>query len=651
MAILATSHLTFHFGETPLLTDVTLELEPGRKIGVVGRNGTGKSTFLRILCGQIEPLEGRVTLQRGISVAYQEQEMAFAPGATVYEEMKLVFAKDLAREERLEELGEELAQDPDETTQKRLLSELQRLQEEHVAAGGYEIDRQIAAVLSRLGLPEEAWHQPIEQFSGGERNVIGLARVLLARPEVMLLDEPSNHLDMDGVEWFIDFIRSYGAAVIMVSHNRHLLDACIDEIWEVVRGRVDRWTGNYSDYQRQKAEALALQERQYKSQQRLIQRLEFQARRLRDMARAYDDPGQAKRAKSMLRRIEHMDKVESPETEARTFSASIGGARHGRIALDVRNLNLSYGDRVLLEKIRLEIEYGDRVCLVGPNGSGKTTLFRAILDEAAWENPILRLGKSVKVGCYTQLHDESLPSSMTLLDWAHDMTRLPLQAASELLHRFRFTREDLGRPIRTLSGGEKSRLQLARLSHEEVNFLLLDEPTNHLDIPSCEQLEEMLDDFQGTLFVISHDRYFLDRLVNRVVEVEDRRLVLHRQSFADWWHERKALKEPGRKAALELRSRKSAAEDAKDAKKVERAVRKGQQRDQRRLRQRQRSLEKSIERTEAHHSELEAQLAVAFADGHDPREAQALTTAFAQAGAELEKLYEEWERVASAVES
>jgi ATP-binding cassette subfamily F protein 3 len=315
-----------HFTGPLVLDDATLAVEPGARIGLIGRNGSGKSTLLRILAGLLEPTAGAVVRQRGTTVAFQAQELDVAPGTSVFAEM----------------------------------------------AASEESERQIETVLSRLGLPEADWHRPMEEFSGGERNVLGLARVLLAAPDVMLLDEPSNHLDMDGVEWFIGFLRRSPAAVVMVSHNRHLLDATVNEIWELDRGRVTRWTGNYGDFRRQKEEALALQERQYRTQQRLIQRIEFQARRLRDMANAYDDPGQAKRAKAMFRRIERMDKVEAPDAGGRTFKASLaGGDRHGRIALTVKDFDFAFGERILFEKACLEVEYGDRICLVGPNGSGR----------------------------------------------------------------------------------------------------------------------------------------------------------------------------------------------------------------------------------------------------------------------------------------
>ncbi|MCA9322970.1 MAG: ABC-F family ATP-binding cassette domain-containing protein, partial [Planctomycetes bacterium] len=415
--------------------------------------------------------------------------------------------------------------------------------------------------------------------------------------------------------------------------------------------RIRVWPGSYGDYERQKAEALALQERQYKNQQRLIRRLEFQARRLRDMARAYDDPGQAKRAKSMLARIERMDIVEKPEREESVFHASFQGApRHGELALSVQSYSKAFGDRVLFDQADLEIGFGQRVCLVGPNGSGKSTLFRDIIEQSSWENPDLRLGRSVRLGDYNQFHDAVLEAQSTVLDWLMGATRLDRTPASDLLYRFRFAREDLDRPVATLSGGEKSRLQLARLVHEKANFLMLDEPTNHLDIPSCEQLEEMLEEFEGTLLVVSHDRYFLDRLVDTVVEVRDRKLERFRGSFADWWEMRHAEGDGRAGGALRLHSQAQAAaeptadREAHAARQVERKTR---QREERRLR-------RDVERLEARVGEIEQELvrlqdgiAIAFGPDGDTTRGLELTRRLEALEAELETTMSAWEASAS----
>jgi len=647
MALLSLDDVGFRYEGGPLLLDgVRLDIEPGRKIGVIGQNGTGKSTLLKLLARDLEPTHGRVHRQRGLKVAYQEQELVRDSDITVRDEMLRVFSEQQARQRRIRDIEEQLAAPLEEQEQARLLATLDRLHEAHRSTGGYTVEQRIASVLSGLGLPESAWDQPIGKFSGGEKNVIGLARVLLAEPDVILLDEPSNHLDLDGLEWFIRWLRQSDQTVVMVSHNRHLLDVTVSEIWEVTSGECTRWAGNFTDWQQQKADALALQERQYKNQQRLIRRLEFQARRLRDMARAYDDPGQAKRAKAMLRRIEQMDIVERPNEGEQRFHARLeSGPRHGELALRINEFSCAIGDRVLFDRATLEITAGNRVALVGPNGCGKTTLFRHILDEGAWENPTLRTGKSVRIGDYNQIHQEVMRLDTTLVDWLQDRTGLLYQPATELLHRFLFTRDDLDRQVATLSGGEKSRLQLARLVHEQANLLMLDEPTNHLDIQACEQLEQMLEEYTGTLLVISHDRYFLDRIVDTVVEVNDLRLTRHRGSFNDWFERRQAAAAERRAGALALHSQKEAGQRSvdKETRIKERERRKAEEKEQRRLKNRVSKLEREIADSEARKTALEAALELAYSEGGDASKGPALSDELRALNTGLEQLYSDWE--------
>jgi ATPase subunit of ABC transporter with duplicated ATPase domains len=361
------------------------------------------------------------------------------------------------------------------------------------------------------------------------------------------------------------------------------------------------------------------------------------------MANAYDDPKQAKRAKVMQKRIDQMEKVEAPDRGDRRFRAKLtGGSRHGRIALTVTDFSFAYGDRELFRDTDLEIEYGDRVCLVGPNGSGKTTFFRQVLDHGGWENETLRLGKAAKVGEYRQLHD-ALDHDASLLDFMMRTTGLTRTPAAELLHRFLFTREDLSRAIGTLSGGEKSRVQLARLVHDQVNFLLLDEPTNHLDIEACEVLEEMLEEFEGTLLVISHDRYFLDRLVNRVVEVRDRKLHYYRLGFADWWAREFVPRGDMRKGALEDRGPGPA--DKAQARQ-EYQDRKAEQREERMRLSRIRKLEERIAALEAREKELAVLVEEGYARGDDLEATDALAAEYEEVREELPQLIDEWESIA-----
>jgi ATP-binding cassette, subfamily F, member 3 len=648
MALLTLDRVTMHYGGPVLLDGVSLEVHPGARIGIVGANGAGKSTLLHLLAGRLEPASGSVTRARTARVALQEQEPRGArPGIPVREEMRGVFGDVTALGERLTALAERIAAAEDPEEREALLAAYARLEREHEHGGGHEVDRRIETVLSHLGVPASSMDRPFDSFSGGERSVLGLARVLLSEPDVLLLDEPSNHLDMEGVEWFIELLADHPGAVVMVSHNRHLLDAAVDVIWEVGHGRVTAWTGSYGDYVRQKEQARALQERQFEVQQRLIRRIEFQARRLKDMANAYDDPGQARRARSMLKRLERIEKVDAPDAGPKRFKARItGDGAAGRIALAVTDYDLARGERVLFEGASVEIEQGERVALTGPNGSGKTSLLRAVLDGGSWENPTLRLGKSVRVGEYRQFHDDFDPT-LPIQEWLWRETKLDDKDTAAVLHRFLFTRDDLGRTIGTLSGGEKSRLQLARLVTMKINFLVLDEPTNHLDIPACEQLEEMLEEFDGTLLVVSHDRYFLDRLVTRVVEVVDRGLVSHPMGFTEWWRmkrdagrrRKRALAEHGPLGASGTASGPRSAAPTRE-----------QQRALKRDRERLERLEREVGRAETRRAETLAALEAAASEAYDRSRLARLEADHAEAQARLAALYAEWEALAATLE-
>lgn len=647
MALVALDRVSMHYGGPVLLDQVSLEVGPGARVGVIGPNGCGKSTLLRILAGELEPAAGTVLRERGARVAMQAQEpQGTRAELSVFEEMRVVFAQAQEREGRLRRIEERLAVAGEPAERDALLADYARVEREHHSDGGYDVDRRIATMLSALGVPEASWTRPFASFSGGERSVLGLARVLLAEPDVLLLDEPSNHLDMEGVEWFIEFLAECAGAVVMVSHNRHLLDASVDVVWEVGGGRVVPWTGSYADYVRQKEEARALQERQYEVQQRLVRRIEFQARRMKDMANAYDDPGQARRARSMLKRLERLETVERPDAGPRRFHVHLKGTgAEGRLALAVRDLTLVRGERTLLEGATLEIEQGERVALVGPNGSGKTSLLNAVLAEGAWENPVLRLGKSVKAAAYRQFHDD-LDPALSLEEWLWRKTRWDHREVAALLHRFLFTRDDLARAVGTLSGGEKSRLQLAWLAAQQVNFLILDEPTNHLDIPACETLEEMLEEYDGTLLVVSHDRYFLDRLVTRVVEVADRRLRSHPMGFTEWWRKKREAGGRRRRALADH----AGAPPAPAGDRPEAADPKGLGRVQRKHRTRLQALERDISRWEARQAEASQGLEAAAGERFDRERLERLQADFETARARLADLYREWEDVAAALE-
>lgn len=646
MALLSAHGLTMHFGGPILLDGIDVRVEAGRRIGIVGRNGCGKSTLLKILAGVLEPTHGSVQRGSSVRVGYQAQELDLAPETTVREAMASVFAAQAERDRAMRTLEEAISAAEGEQ-QASLLRQYETLREAQERDGVYDVDHRIARMLQSLGVSEDAVEQPLGTFSGGERNVIALARALLIEPDVLLLDEPSNHLDLDGLEWFAEFVRRSRSTIVMVSHDRHLLDRCAGEIWEVRSGKLTQYTGNYSAYKQQKAEDLARQERLYKVQQRTIERIEFQARRLRDMAAAYDDPGQAKRAKAMLKRIEQMDKVERPDSHERSFKVRLGGKRHGRLALRVRDFTCGFGDRTLFENASFDMEFGDRVAIMGANGSGKTTLLRKVLAEGDWENETLRLGRSVRVGEVRQFHDE-FEVAQDLESWMQEETGLELPATQDLLHRFLFTRADLERPLATLSGGERSRLQLARLVHEQVNFLILDEPTNHLDVLACEELEAMLAEFEGTLLLVSHDRRFLETLAPRIVMLQDRGLVETRQTFEVWWAARVAEGEAGRRTALVDRSGES---ESKEAQRAAFESRKEAQRALNRLRSRHRDLEAEIESLEGRIQKNEDALERVYGPDGQAADGPGLLASLETDRTRLEQAVAEWETASLALEA
>lgn len=638
MTLLRTHELTLQFGAVTIFDALQLALNENDKIGLIGANGAGKSSFLKILAQKIPATTGSVSLQPGIQIGYLAQEMEDPGERTIYEEILTAFSEVQAMEPKLRQLEIELTRsDLSSDEKKRLAHEYDELQELFRVLGGYEMEERVKQVLTRLNLPPSSWTQPVKTFSGGEKNLIGIAKLMVRRPHIFLFDEPSNHLDAQGIEWFIRFLQNDISCFLLVSHNRYLLDQCTNQIWELHRGKVKIYTGNYSAYRKKKQEDLELQIRLYKTQQNAIERLQFQARRLKDMAKAYNDPGQAKRAKSMEKRIERMDVVEKPETDSKKIGIRLNSSeRHGLIALDVKNFSLQLGDRVLLDQVSFQIQYQERVCLAGPNGSGKTTLFKAIIDEGNWENQVLRIGKSAKVGYYSQMHDILMPN-LSLVENVRELGQVNLSEAKTLLFRFLFQLDDLERKVSTLSGGEKSRVQLAIIMGQGVNFLLLDEPTNHLDILSCEIIEDVLEAFEGTLFIISHDRYFLNRIVQRVIAIEeDGQIKDYPMDFETYWatqerQERNKLLLPSQKQAIKKKNASLNSSPLKDL-----------QKEQRRYSSRAKQLEQEIEKMEKEKERISQQTEEAYSL-QNIQEGTKLAAQLNQLGEQLVKKYQEWE--------
>ncbi len=529
-----------HAGRS-IFRDLSWEIREGDRVGLVGPNGSGKTTLLRLIAGELGPDEGELNRRRGVDVGYLPQEVELPSGRSLFQVASALPPKLAAVHAQLERVEQRLA-DPEVYSDDPKLGRALALQEDalrrYEKLGGAQHEGRVRSLLLHLGFGPGDESLPAESLSGGQTKLVALVRLALDRPQVLLLDEPDNHLDLEAKQKLEKFIRAYPGAVIVVSHDRYLLDECVDRIAEIEDGRLTLYRGAYTAYAAERERRRLAQQRQHAVQQKEIARSEASIRRFELWASMVVNERHARQARSRRKMIERMDKVEAVR-EARQMGLRLDGWRGSEKALEIRELEMGFDAAAnapaLFSKLELLIRHGERVGLVGPNGSGKSVLFRLILGELEPRAGSIRIGPSSRIGYYAQEHE-------TLDDW---LERTPLErvrwvspmteeAGVAFLLRFAFSYDQVRQPIGTLSGGECSRLQLASLMLEKPNLLLLDEPTNNLDIPSAEVLEEALDEFEGALFVISHDRYLLDRVADRVVELRDGELRSYDGGYTDY---------------------------------------------------------------------------------------------------------------------
>ncbi len=510
------------FGTRVVLNGVSLSLNDGEKIGLVGPNGAGKSSLLKVLAGVDKPQGGERTLRREAVCAYLPQEYAGFGSATAYDEVVDGRADLLDIEEELERIEADLA-DPETAGDLdafgRLLDRQTALLQRYEERGGTRFRTDAETLLVDLGLPVELHGRPVEELSGGERKMVGLARCLIAKPDLLLLDEPDNHLDIAGKALLEQVLKGFAGAFVLVSHDRYLLDDTVSQIVEVADGNLTVYQGNYSSYVTQREMAMLKQQQDFVSQQKEIKRLEEAIARFELWARMVVDERHIKQARNKQRQIDQMEKVERPVLERRKMALSFSAQqRGGQKVMEARHLTKEFGDDLVFLDVSFTLRRGERVGLIGPNGTGKSVLFRLLLGMDEPTDGEVWVGPSIRLGYYAQGH-ETLEMDQTPIDFIRGRHALREEQVVAKLGRFLFNYRQARSPISVLSGGEKSRLQLLDLMLSGVNCLLLDEPTNHLDIDSAEVLEAALDDFDGTVLTISHDRYFLDRTCGRMLEL------------------------------------------------------------------------------------------------------------------------------------
>jgi ATP-binding cassette subfamily F protein 3 len=547
MISITVSNASLILGAHAIFRDLTWEVQHDQKIGLIGPNGAGKSSLFKLITGEHTPEKGGTVIRaKGVTVGYLPQHPEFDPDRTA-------ISLALEGNPRVVEIDEELKRvelrlgDPDvynnPKSLERALDAQHKLLEEFESLGGLNYESRVRELLRGLGLPESNFEKPVSALSGGQKKLIGLARLLLLRPSVLLLDEPDNHLDMPGKAYLEKLIIEYLGAVVIISHDRYILDAVATHIAEIEDRKITTFIGNYTEYVIDKEERLARQEELYQVQQREIGRLEMALKRYKVWA-VFNDKF-ATRIHNMEARIERIEKIDRPVLERRKMDLSLNGWRGSNQVLEFEGVSKSFphpastspkaplSARNVLNDLNFLIRHGERVGLIGANGAGKSVLLRLILGK---EQPTLgeiKIGPSVKVGYYAQEH-ETLDFNQSVIDTVRLFGNMSEGRAVSLLTRYLFTYQQATQKIGSLSGGERSRLQLALLVLSGANFLLLDEPTNNLDIASAEVLENALEEFNGTVLVISHDRYFLDRTVNRIFELKDSVITEYAGGYSDY---------------------------------------------------------------------------------------------------------------------
>ncbi|TCS94792.1 ribosomal protection-like ABC-F family protein [Hazenella coriacea] len=536
MIVCACHQLKKMLGAEWVLKQINVEVQAGARIGLVGANGSGKTTLLKCISGVESPDEGDVFVRKQVKIGYLAQIPEFARSLTVKDVLLQSFAELMELEKKIEQLAFEISEhSQDEARLNRLYQRWDQYQQQFADEGGYQIESAIAQVSSGLGIPTTMWDRPFIECSGGEKTKIGLATLLLRKPEILLLDEPTNHLDLPSIEWLEDFLGKYQGAVIVVSHDRYFLDRVVTEIWDLEEGEITVYQSNYSSFVQEKEKRLLAQFQEYQQQERKIKKMKETIKRLKEWANRSNPPnaGLHRQAKSMEKALARIEKVKRPVLERKKMNLQFEmSSRSGKDVIVAEQIGKLAEDRLLFSNVDLVISFGQRCAIVGANGTGKTTLLRIIQGEIEADEGTVRMGTSVKVGYLSQGAFEG-DLDRTVIEAFRDEVHVAESDARHLLARFLFHGYAVFQKVKDLSGGERMRLRLAQLMHQDINLLILDEPTNHLDIDSREVLEEAILEFPGTVLMISHDRYFLNRIVDQIYWLEDQRLTRYEGNY-DW---------------------------------------------------------------------------------------------------------------------
>lgn len=596
MIILQANKIERSFAGEVLFDNINLQVDERDRIALVGKNGAGKSTLLKILVGEEEPTSGEINKKKDISLSYLAQDSRFESENTIYDEMLHVF-NDLRRTERqlrqMElEMGEKSGEDLD-----KLMSDYDRLSENFRQAGGFTYEADIRAILNGFKFDESMWQMKIAELSGGQNTRLALAKMLLEKPNLLVLDEPTNHLDIETIAWLENYLVNYSGALIIVSHDRYFLDKVAIITLDLTKHSLDRYVGNYSRFVELKEQKLVTEAKNYEKQQKEIAALEDFVNR--NLVRA----STTKRAQSRRKQLEKMERLDKPEAGKKSANMTFQSEKtSGNVVLTVENAAVGYDGEVLSQPINLDLRKMNAVAIVGPNGIGKSTFIKSIVDQIPFIKGEKRFGANVEVGYYDQTQSKLTPSNTVLDELWNDFKLTPEVEIRNRLGAFLFSGDDVKKSVGMLSGGEKARLLLAKLSMENNNFLILDEPTNHLDIDSKEVLENALIDFDGTLLFVSHDRYFINRVATHVLELSENGSTLYLGDY-DYYVEKKAT------AEMSQTEEASTSNQAKEASPVnDYQAQKESQKEVRKLMRQIESLEAEIEELESQSQAISEQM-------------------------------------------
>lgn len=632
--MISVDQLVISFGGFELFKGISLLVSPKDRIGLVGKNGAGKSTLLKILAGQKQPNEGVVSVPNDVRIGYLPQHMVIVDGRTVFEEAVTSFEEILKLESRIEEINHELATrtDYESAEYHRLLDHVTEFNDRFHMLGGNNFEAEVERTLMGLGFLRSDFNRQTSEFSGGWRMRVELAKILLKRPDVFLLDEPTNHLDIESIQWLEDFLKNYNGAVVLVSHDRAFLDAVTNRTIEITLGRIYDYKANYSKYLILRKELKEQQMAAYINQQKMIEDTEKFIARFRYQAT------KSIQVQSRIKMLERLERIEVDDEDNSSLRIKFPPAlRSGTIVAEAKELTKNYGKLNVLNKIDIIIERGEKVAFVGKNGEGKTTLARIIMNEIEYEGE-MKLGHNVKIGYFAQDQAKRLDPNMTVFETIDRIAVGEIRTKiRNILGGFMFSGDDVDKKVSVLSGGECSRLAMIKLMLEPVNLLVLDEPTNHLDMKSKEILKQALVDYDGTVIVVSHDREFLDGLVNCVYEFKDKKVKQHLGGIYDFLQRKKieSMKELERKDA-------PVAQETKPQKLEE--TEKYSFEERKEINKNISRVEKSIEKTEQEIAVLEQKIvdmdnALAETDGSDPD----IFKRYDQLKRELEQKMYEWE--------